>query len=70
MNTIKNKYVTALTLVALIGLTACSDKKQRQEIAQTEKQESAIDTPAVTAVSVEKGKLNPTITVPGELIPF
>ncbi|HVW15898.1 MAG TPA: efflux RND transporter periplasmic adaptor subunit [Mucilaginibacter sp.] len=70
MNTIKNKYVTALTLVALIGLTACSDKKQRQEIAQTEKQESAIDTPAVTAVAIEKGKLNPTITVPGELIPF
>ncbi|MBS1525801.1 MAG: efflux RND transporter periplasmic adaptor subunit [Bacteroidetes bacterium] len=70
MITIKNKYVIALTLAALVGLAACSDKKERQEIAQTEKQENAMDTPAVKAVSIEKGRLNPTITVPGELIPF
>ncbi len=70
MNIIKNKYTIALTLITLIGLSACSDKKQKEEIAQTEKQESAIDTPSVIVVPITKGTLNSTITVPGELVPF
>ena len=70
MNIIKNKYTVALALIALIGLSACSDKKQKEEIAQTEKQENAIDTPSVTVLPIAKGTLNSTITVPGELMPF
>jgi len=70
MNITKNKYTLALTLITLIGLSACSDKKQKEEIAQTEKQESAIDTPSVVVVPINKGTLNSTITVPGELVPF
>src|SRR5579872_5314282 len=70
MNITKNKCTVALTLIALIGLSACSDKKQKEEIAQTVKQENAIDTPSVVVVPVTRGTLNSTITVPGELIPF
>jgi RND family efflux transporter MFP subunit len=70
MNITKNKYVLALTLIALVGLSACSDKKQKEEIAQTERQESSMDTPAVAIVPITKGILNSTITVPGELMPF
>ena len=70
MNITKNKYTVALTLIALIGLSACSDKKQKDEIAQTVKQENAIDTPSVVVVPVNRGTLNSTITVPGELLPF
>jgi len=66
----KNKYTFALALIALTGLSACSDKKQKDEIAQTEKQENAIDTPSVAVVQVSRGTLNSTITVPGELMPF
>ncbi|MBS1530972.1 MAG: efflux RND transporter periplasmic adaptor subunit [Bacteroidetes bacterium] len=69
MNT-NNKYAIALALIALIGLAACSDKKQKEEIAQTERQEAAMDTPSVAIIPVSKGMLNSTITVPGELIPF
>ncbi|MFI5162890.1 MAG: efflux RND transporter periplasmic adaptor subunit [Sphingobacteriales bacterium] len=70
MNIIKNKYTLGLTLMVLVGLSACSDKKQKDEIAQTEKQENAIDTPSVAVVPATKGILNSTITVPGELMPF
>lgn len=70
MNITKNKYILALTLIALVGLSACSDKKQKEEIAQTEKQEASIDTPSVTVVPISRGILNSTITVPGELMPF
>ncbi|HWD89539.1 MAG TPA: efflux RND transporter periplasmic adaptor subunit [Mucilaginibacter sp.] len=70
MNIIKNKYTIALTLITSIGLSACSDKQQKEEIAQTEKQESAIDTPSVAVVPINRGTLNSTITVPGELVPF
>ena len=70
MNIIKNKYIVALALIASIGLSACSDKKEKDAIAQTEKQENAIDTPSVAVVPIAKGTLNSTITVPGELMPF
>jgi membrane fusion protein (multidrug efflux system) len=70
MNITKNKYIIALALIASVGLFACSDKKQKDEIAQTEKQENAIDTPSVVVVPITKGVLNSTITVPGELMPF
>ncbi|MGZ3943420.1 MAG: efflux RND transporter periplasmic adaptor subunit [Mucilaginibacter sp.] len=70
MNILKNKYTLAITLIALVGFSACSDKKQKDEIAQTEKQENAIDTPSVAVVPIARGTLNSTITVPGELVPF
>ena len=70
MNILRNKYTIALVLIASIGLYACSDKKEKDAIAQTEKQENAIDTPAVAVVPISKGTLNSTITVPGELMPF
>jgi RND family efflux transporter MFP subunit len=70
MNIIKNRYATALALILLAALSACSDKKQKEEIAQTEKQESAMDTPSVAVIPISKGTLNSTITVPGELMPF
>jgi membrane fusion protein, multidrug efflux system len=70
MNILKDTYAFALALIAVVGFSACSDKKQKDEIAQTQKQESSIDTPSVTVVPVAKGTLNSTITVPGELIPF
>src|SRR3569833_76226 len=70
MNITKNKYIIALALIASVGLFACSDKKQKDEIAQTEKQENAIDTPSVVTVPIAKGMLNSTITVQGELMPF
>ena len=70
MNILRNKYTIALALTAAIGFASCSDKKEKEEQAQTEKQESAIDTPSVVVVPVTKGTLNSTITVPGELVPF
>ncbi|HEX3383571.1 MAG TPA: efflux RND transporter periplasmic adaptor subunit, partial [Mucilaginibacter sp.] len=60
----------AIALIALIGLASCSNKRQKEEMAQTEKQASAIDTPSVAVVPINKGTLNSTITVPGELMPF
>jgi RND family efflux transporter MFP subunit len=70
MNITKNKYIVTIVLLASVGLFACSNKKQKDEIAQTEKQESAMDTPSVTVIPIKKGILNSTITVPGELMPF
>ncbi len=70
MNMFKNKYTLAIIFLALAGLSACSDKKEKEEIAQTEKQEAALDTPSVELVTAAKGKLSPAISVPGELIPY
>ncbi len=70
MNIPKNKYIIALAFSAAIGLSACSDKKEKEEISQTEKQEDAVQTPSVDLVPIEKGKLNASIAVPGELIPY
>src|SRR5581483_1836927 len=69
MNILKNKITFALA-VTVMGLSACSDNKEKQAIAQTEQQEAAVETPQVELVSVEKGKLTSSITVPGELIQY
>ena len=70
MKMFKNSYTIALLLLSLAGLTACSDKKEKEEIAQTEKQEAALDTPSVELITASKGRLAASISVPGELIPF
>jgi membrane fusion protein (multidrug efflux system) len=73
MNNLKNKSIIALTILTLAAglLSACqSDKKEKEEQAQTVKQEDAIDTPTVVAVPVKKGKLTTTIAIPGELVPY
>jgi len=70
MKMFKNSYTIALLLLSLAGLTACTDKKEKEEIAQTEKQEAALDTPSVELITASKGRLAASISVPGELIPF
>src|SRR3569833_1761018 len=70
MNILKNKLTIALAVFAAVGLSACSDSKEKQQIAQTEQQEASIEKPSVELVTAEKGKLSSTIAVPGELIPY
>lgn len=73
MNNLKNRFIIALT-VMVTGtslLSSCnSGKKEKEEQAQTVKQENAIDTPSVVPALVKKGKLSTTIAIPGELIPY
>ena len=73
MNITKNKSVLTLMALAMgsIFLTSCGgDKKEKEEQDATVKQVNAIDTPAVSLITVTKGKLNSSISVPGELIPY
>jgi membrane fusion protein (multidrug efflux system) len=73
MNNLKNKFIIALTVIVTGTslLSSCnSGKKEKEEQAQTVKQENAIDTPSVVPVPVKKGKLSTTIAIPGELIPY
>jgi membrane fusion protein (multidrug efflux system) len=70
MNILKNKLIVTIAVLAAVGLSACSDSKEKQEIAQTEQQEAAVDNPSVETVSAEKGKLSSNIAVPGELVPY
>jgi len=73
MNILKNRSnlaVAALLLTAFTFSSCDSDKKEKEQQAETVKQENAVETPAVLLVPVEKGKLNSTIAVPGELVPY
>jgi membrane fusion protein (multidrug efflux system) len=73
MNNLKNRFIIALTITVtgISLLSSCdSDKKEKEEQAQTVKQENAIDTPSVVAVPVKKGILSTTIAIPGELTPY
>lgn len=73
MKIITNKITIALAVLALGTnlLSSCGpDKKQQEEQAQTVAAENAIDTPTVVLLPIEKGKLNSTIAVPGELLPY
>ncbi|MGZ3833433.1 MAG: efflux RND transporter periplasmic adaptor subunit, partial [Mucilaginibacter sp.] len=72
MNTLKNRSIIAVaTLLVAITISSCnSDKKEKEQQAQTVLQENAVEIPAVELISVEKGKLSSTIAVPGELIPY
>lgn len=73
MNRQKYKLIAVITVLTIGAslLSAChSDKKEKEEQAQTVKQENAVDTPAVVPVPVKKGKLSSTIAVPGELLPY
>ncbi|MGZ3821873.1 MAG: efflux RND transporter periplasmic adaptor subunit [Mucilaginibacter sp.] len=72
MNTLKNRSIIAVaTLLVAITISSCnSDKKEKEQHAQTVLQENAVEIPAVELISVEKGKLSSTIAVPGELIPY
>jgi membrane fusion protein (multidrug efflux system) len=73
MNTTKNKLAVALTLltIGVALLSSCGpNKKEKEDQAQTIKQEDAIDTPSVKLFPVKKGRLVGTIAVPGELVPY
>jgi membrane fusion protein (multidrug efflux system) len=72
MNTFKNRSIIAIAVMfAAVTITSCnSDKKEKEEIAQTVKQRDAVEVPAVEIISAQKGKLSSTIAVPGELIPY
>ncbi|MGZ3872765.1 MAG: efflux RND transporter periplasmic adaptor subunit [Mucilaginibacter sp.] len=73
MNTPKNKSIIAFVAFCIGAglLTSCGpDKKQQEEQAQTVQQEDAVETPTVTLVPVQKGKLSSTISIPGELLPY
>jgi membrane fusion protein (multidrug efflux system) len=73
MNITKNKSIIAV-IVLIIGtglISSCGpSKKEKEEQAQTVRDENAIDTPSVVLTHVQKGKLVSTIAVPGELIPY
>jgi membrane fusion protein (multidrug efflux system) len=73
MNITKNKSIIAI-IILVVGvnlLSSCGpSKKEKEEQAQTVRDENAIDTPAVVLMPVYKGKLTSTIAVPGELIPY
>jgi len=73
MNKPKYKIAAVFTVLTLcLGLLAAchSDKKEKEEQAQTVKQENAVDTPTVVISTVSKGKLSNTIAIPGELLPY
>src|ERR1700759_2379595 len=72
MNILKNRSIIAIAVAfAAVTITSCnSDKKEKEEIAQTVKQRDAVETPAVEVIPAQKGKISSTIAVPGELIPY
>jgi len=73
MNTVKNKLAGALALltIGVALLSSCGpSKKEKEEQAQTIKQEDAIDTPSVKLFPVKEGQLVGTIAIPGELVPY
>lgn len=73
MNTKKNRSIFALMalFISTALLSSCGpDKKQLEEQAQTVAQVDAVETPTVTLVPVQKGKLSSTIAIPGELLPY
>ncbi|QQL48645.1 efflux RND transporter periplasmic adaptor subunit [Mucilaginibacter ginkgonis] len=70
MKIFKSPLLIALPLI--IGLAAgCSgDKKEKEEQEEVQKQEAAVDTPAVQVFDLKKGILTSSIQVPGELAPY
>ena len=73
MNITKNKfhYALAVLVISAAFISSCGpDKKEKDAQAQTIKQEDAIDSPAVELATVNKGKLQANISVPGELLPY
>jgi membrane fusion protein (multidrug efflux system) len=73
MNTKKNRSLIAVMALFISAglLSSCGpDKKQQEEQAATVAQVEAVETPTVTLVPVEKGKLSSTIAIPGELLPY
>ena len=70
MNTHKNKLIITVVAVVMAAgfLSSCGEsKKDKEEQDLTVQQENALDTPTVTPVTLQKGKLTANITVPGEL---
>lgn len=73
MNITKNRFYIALAFLAVSTafISSCGpDKKEKEEQANTIKQEDAIDSPAVVLATVNKGKLEANISIPGELLPY
>jgi RND family efflux transporter MFP subunit len=73
MNKFKNKPILILAAfaIALSSLGAChSDDKEKQDQQAEEQTQAAAETPTVELVTVAKGKLSSSISIPGELIPY
>lgn len=73
MNNLRNKsaFIFAALLAVSITLNSCGpSKEEKEQQEETVKQEEAIEVPAVQLVPVQKGILNSSITLPGELIPY
>lgn len=73
MNKFKNKPILILAAfaIALNSLSAChSDDKEKQDQQAEEQTQAAAETPTVELVTVAKGKLSSSISIPGELIPY
>jgi RND family efflux transporter MFP subunit len=73
MNKFKNKPILILAAfaIALSSLSAChSDDKEKQDQQAEEQTQAAAETPTVELVTVAKGKLSSSISIPGELIPY
>ncbi|WP_158988928.1 efflux RND transporter periplasmic adaptor subunit [Mucilaginibacter sp. L196] len=70
MNIQKNKLIIVVTalVIGTVLFSSCGEsKKDKEEQDLTVQQENALDTPTVSLVAVNKGKLSSNITVPGEL---
>jgi len=70
---IKIKPITALAILtlSLSLMVACGPSKQEKaEKQQEQKEEAAIEDPAVEVITAQKGKLSTSISVPGELMAY
>jgi membrane fusion protein, multidrug efflux system len=63
MNSMNNTKLLALTLVSGLVLSSCGHPEKKTE-------ESKQEVAAVSAVSLQKGKLSSSLQIPGELIAF
>jgi len=63
MNSMNNTKSLALTLVCGLVLSSCGHKEKKTE-------ESKQEAVAISAVSLQKGKLSSSLQIPGELIAF
>jgi membrane fusion protein (multidrug efflux system) len=70
----ENKYINVLAGLAILTsllFGACHQDDKTNEDAKAQKeQQDALDFPAVSVEAVQKGKLNSSIAIPGELLPY
>lgn len=64
------RTLTALCIASAL-LSACGNNKQEKEAQkEEEQQQSQMEIPKVNPVAIHKGKLQATLQVPGELLPY